>query len=125
MLLSQLGRGREGADPWARHAGALSWEWPQNPAAPAGCGGTRSRAESGDEGSRGSGHGGSRPMGCARTGQSQRMLGFSSWGGRKIVHIIFCRLRAKSQSFYLQKLFQAIDLSSTTHTGKGNKNLAS
>lgn len=46
-------------------------------------------------------------------------------GQRKIVHIIFCRLQAKSCSFYLQKLFQVIDSSKTTHIGKGNKALAS
>lgn len=76
-------------------------------------------------GTRGSGRSGSCPTGCVGDRSSQGMLGFSSWGGRKIVHIIFCRLQAKSYSFYLQKLFRAIDLSNTTLMGKGNKNLAS
>lgn len=58
------------------------------------------------------------PHGLWGVKTSQGMLGFPSWGARKIVHIIFCRLQAKSYSFYLQKLLQAIDLIKTTHMGK-------
>lgn len=49
------------------------------------------------------------PHGLCRDRASQGMLGFCSLGGRKVVHIIFTRLQAKSYSFYLQKLFQSID----------------
>lgn len=106
---------------------AGGWEWPQNPAAPAWRRGTRSCTASWDEGAWCSGQQAWSilPHGLCGDTSSQGMLGFSSLGGRKIVHIIFCRLQAKSCSFYLQNPFQVIDLSKTTRMGKGNKALAS
>lgn len=41
---------------------------------------------------------------AGRDRSGQGMLGVSSCGGKKIAHIICCRLRAKSCSFYLQPL---------------------
>ena len=119
-------RGRA-LDTVCRHTELGGWEWPQNlqHQCDAGEPGAAWRAGMRAPGTRGSGHGGSCPTGCAGTGQAKECLASPPRGGRKIVHIIFCRLQAKSYSFYLRKLFQAIDLSNTTHMGKGNKNLAS
>lgn len=97
----QLGRDRA--------LGTGVWEWPQGSAAPAWCQGSRSPTRAEMKALDMQLAWWILPHGLCRDRVSQGMLGFYAWGARKIVHIIFSRLQAKSYSFYLQKLFQAID----------------
>lgn len=107
--------------------GAGSWERPQNSAAPAWCGGTRSLLERQGGGTRYSGQQARciLPHGLGGDRSSQGMLGFPSWGQKRLFILFSVDFRLSHTHFIYRNCFKPLTWATLLIWVKGNKNLAS